>query len=271
MTRGGLLAILLASAACGGDAPARFLGVTEVRPTGSTAIAEDGLVMAFDMETILPDGTLRDVGPHGLHGAILRSRPEPGPTSTARRFETVEDRVDLPEQDALALDGPITVATWVKITRGGLHQHIVACDDKFVLWIPPEDRLRFVDTLGHGRQTTTPIEVDRWYSVVAILDATRGDEITPRSLRIFVDGKVAETEPVNRAAEPVLRWAPGPLYPDDACHIGFESHQGDAEHQQLPFVGAIDDLAVYRRVWTDTEAAAHARRRPHGTTGPGQP
>lgn len=247
----------LAVLGCGARSP-EPLGVSKSRPTSSRAISADGLVLAFDMTSTVEDGRLRDFGPHALHATIKRARTVRGPRGHAREFRTVEDRVDLPEAPQLALDGPITLAAWLRVSMLGIHQHVTACDDKFALWILPENRLRFVDTLGHGAQTTAPIDANRWMSVVAVFDGTKGSELGITSIRLFIDGRSVAVEPVNRTNENPLRWSPGPLYPTDACYIGFESHQGEAEHQQLPFIGDIDDLLIFRRAWTVAEVAAHA-------------
>jgi hypothetical protein len=51
-------------------------------------------------------------------------------------------------------------------------------------------------------------------------------------------------------------WGPGELHNRDACYIGFESHQGNEAHRDMPFVGAIDELLIYERAWTETEVRA---------------
>jgi hypothetical protein len=56
-------------------------------------------------------------------------------------------------------------------------------------------------------------------------------------------------------------WNPGELYPTDACYIGFESHQGNEDHQLMPFVGAIDELLVFSRAWTAEEVRVFAEKR----------
>jgi Concanavalin A-like lectin/glucanases superfamily len=58
------------------------------------------------------------------------------------------------------------------------------------------------------------------------------------------------------------RWRPGGLYAQDACYIGFESHQGEPSHQELPFEGAIDELLIFSRALTWSEIAVHARPSP---------
>jgi len=238
--------------------PSGPLGVSMNRPTSSMAISADGLVLAFDMSSTVEDGRLRDFGPHGLHGTTKRTKNVQGPRSDARELKTVDDRVDLPESPQLAIDGPLTIAAWFRVSQLGLHQHVIACDDKFALWVVPENKLRFVDTLGHGAQTKAPIERDRWMSVVAVFDGGAATELSGDSIKIFINGHAVELEPVNRANESPLRWSPGPMYPSDACYIGFESHQGEAEHQQLPFVGAIDELMVFRRAWTVAEVTTYS-------------
>jgi hypothetical protein len=234
------------------------VGDSHAQPTGFRAISADALVLAFDMTSTTQDGRLRDFGPFGLHGVITRARIVASPHGGARDFLTVADRVDLPDSDQLALDGPLTLAARLRVSKLGIHQHIIACDDKFALWITPEDRLRFVDTRGHGAQTAAAIPASKWLSVVAVLDGTKDVVLGSTAIHLYIDGRAVATEPVNRANETPLRWLPGPLYPTDSCYIGFESHQGAADHQDLPFVGAIDDLLVFRRAWTAKEAAAYA-------------
>jgi hypothetical protein len=56
------------------------------------------------------------------------------------------------------------------------------------------------------------------------------------------------------------RWSPGVLHAQDACYIGFESHQGQPWHQTLPFVGVIDELLIFSRALTLSEIDVHASR-----------
>jgi hypothetical protein len=51
----------------------------------------------------------------------------------------------------------------------------------------------------------------------------------------------------------------GSLYPMDACYIGFESHQGEPQHQRLPFVGALDEVLVFSRALSLREIKAFSR------------
>jgi hypothetical protein len=88
---------------------------------------------------------------------------------------------------------------------------------------------------------------------------------------LYVDGRRAPAERHQRTdqARAAGVWNPGALYPTDACHVGFESHQGVESHRTLSFVGAIDELRVYDRALTDAEIeafSAHPAR-----TMPGHP
>lgn len=274
--RVGLLAsfILLAGVACdaGGstqgatrsEAPvARFAGVSETLPTGSAAIAPDDLVAAYDMVSLTADGMLRDFSGNEHHGALTTVKIEEAPFGGARRFVSVDDRVHLDEHADFDLDGPHTIAVWVRVDQLGLHQHVVACDDKWALWITPDDQFRLGDTHGGGWSMTEGSAVaGRWTSVVSVLRGTRGDPLTPEAVALYVDGELADAGMHLRSdeARDLGAWNPGDLYPSDACYIGFESHQGNEAHQSMPFVGALDELLLFSRAWTEDEVRAFSRR-----------
>lgn len=236
------------------DTHRRYVGISVKNPTGSAAISADGLAAAYDFETYTSDGMLRDFGPFGNHGKVKQKKETGGRFGKARVFSDVGDLVDLPEQSSFNLDGPLTVATWIQITTLNLHQHIFACDDKFVLWVTPTNQYRFADTLGDAFTTEEGVvQTESWHSVVAVLYGTRGDSLTKDNIKIFVDGTQMEG-----SFGPV--WAPTVLHPTDACHIGFESHQGQSRHQELQFEGVVDELLVFSRALTDDEIQTHAER-----------
>ena len=260
------LGLLVAAVGCTGTPPqAAFLGVQEGVPTGSASISTDGLVAAYDMSTLTADGLLRDFGPHGLHGTFSSRRPLPSPLGRALDFSDVGLRVDLPESAAFDLDGPLTVAVWVRVDEGSMHQHVVACDDKWALWITPDDRYRLGDTRGGGWSTTAAsVQLGSWTALVAVLSATRGQELTNRVASIYLDGALVPAERHMRSSEAAARstWEPGDLYAHDACYLGFESHQGDEVHQRMPFAGAIDEVVISARAWSVEEVAAFSTLRP---------
>jgi len=265
---------ILAAAACdaGGSAsetspagtPATgFAGISETTPTGSAAIAPDGLVVAYDMESLTAEGMLRDFSGNGHHGALTTVKIGEGAFGSARTFDSVEDRVHLDEHADFDLDGPHTIAVWVRVDQLGLHQHLFACDDKWALWITPDDQFRLGDTHGGGWSMTEGSAVaGRWTSVVSVLRGTRGDPLTPEVVALYVDGELADAGMHLRSdeARDLATWNPGDLFPTDACYIGFESHQGNEAHQSMPFVGALDEVLLFSRAWTEDEVRAFSRR-----------
>lgn len=236
-----------------------FEGISRSLPTGSSSISPDALVAAYDMSTRTDDGRLRDFGPNGLHGTLNSPGELVAPFGQARDFSDVAHRVHLPEDAAFDLDGPLTIATWIRTDEASLHQHIVACDDKWALWITPDNRYRLGDTRGGGWSTPPEtVELGAWTAVVAVLEVTRGEELTEDVAAIYVDGELIAAERHMRTAEAQTRttWGPGNLYPTDACYIGFESHQGNEAHQTMPFLGAVDELVIVGRAWSPSEIAA---------------
>ena len=251
---------LLVAPPSGVAAQAAYAGVSARYPTGSAGISDSALVLSFDMETRRADGLLRDFGPLGNHGDISGTRHSHGVFGNGMQFQTAVDRVHLQENPSLAIDGPLTIALWLRVSTLNLHQHILACDDKFALWVTPQNRVRFSDTLGHGMDTIDPIVTDRWYSLVAIFNGRHGTAVTPATVQLFLDGERVATRLVNRTGEAPARWIPGALYPTDACYVGFESHQGNVAHQSLQFEGVIDELLIFTRALSVGEVRVHARR-----------
>ena len=206
---------------------------------------------------------LRDHSGNGHDGSYVEWDAEPGLFGAAARFHRTARKIHLDEDPAFDLSGPITVAAWLRLDEGGHHQHIVACDDKWALWITPDDRYRLGDTRGGGFSTPPGSAVTgEWTSVVAVLDGTAGTTLTPETARIFVDGtsQAAERHMRSEEAQQRTAWSPGELYPSDACYIGFESHQGNEAHQTMPFFGAIDEMMIFGRAWTADEVTAFSQR-----------
>ncbi len=258
------IATLLVAPHVGVAGQATYVGVSARYPTGSVGISDSALVLSFDMETRRADGLLRDFGPLDNHGDISGTRRSDGVFGNGMRFQTAADRVHLRENSSLAIDGPLTIALWLRVNALDLHQHILACDDKFALWVTPRNRVRFSDTLGHGMDTADPIVTDRWYSLVAVFNGRREAEVTAETVQLFLDGVKVATTIVNRPGEATPRWMPAALYPSDACYVGFESHQGNVAHQSLQFEGVIDELVIFNRPLTAAEIQAHANRAPQG-------
>jgi hypothetical protein len=241
---------------------ASYLGISDTQPTGSPSISRDRLVAAYDMETLTEDGKLKDFGANNNHGTIHQTTVVKGIFGKARRFSTVSDYIHLPENPTFALDGPLSIATWVRVHRLGLHQHMLACDDKFALWITPENNIRFVDTLGNGFQSVGGVATEIWYSIVGVFKGKAGDILSGDNIAVFINSKPVEGAALGRPREGSSNkiWSPGALHEKDACYIGFESHQGEPTHQKLQFEGDIDELLIFSRALTLSEVEVHARR-----------
>jgi Concanavalin A-like lectin/glucanases superfamily len=233
--------------------PDTYLGISDDHPTGSPAISLDGLVAAYNMETLTPDGQLQDFSGNQNHGTMHTNTLVEGLFGMARQFATTDDAVDLPENPTFAIDGPLSLALWFRADQLGLHQHLLACDDKFTLWITPDDSIRFTDTGRHGFESVEGIAIATWYSLVAVFHGTAGDVLTVDNIAVFLDG-----QPVG--GQIFGQWLPDVLPAQDACYIGFESFGGQLEHQTLPFVGAIDELLIFSRALTLSEINVHASR-----------
>ena len=250
-----LLIWLAAPAYSAGPTNARgYRGISSSQPTGSPSIAKDKLVAAYDMEITTGDGHLKDFSGNENHGTIHGTALVKGVFGKARRFASVQDRIALPSNKSFAIDGPLSVTMWVRVHRLGLHQHMLACDDKFAFWITADDHLRFVDTLGHGLQTKGGLATETWYSIVGVFRGNIGDVLTRDNIAVYVNGNAVDGSAARA-------WAPGILHPTDACYIGFESHQGAESHKTLHFDGDIDEVLIFSRALTDPEIQAHANRR----------
>jgi hypothetical protein len=244
---------LMATAVAAQPPPDTYLGISEQYPTGSPAIGHDGLVAAYDMETLTPDRQLQDFSGNQNHGTMHTNILVRGLFGMARQFATTDDAVDLPENPTFALDGPLSLALWFRLDELGLHQHLFACDDKFTLWISPGNYIRFADTRGQGFESIDGLAAETWYSLVAVLHGTAGDVLSDANIAVFLNGAPVDGEIFGQ-------WSPGVLHAQDACYIGFESHQGQPWHNTLPFVGAIDELLIFSRALTLPEIDVHASR-----------
>jgi hypothetical protein len=237
-----------------------YCGISETYPTGSSMISADGLVAAFDMETQTPDGLLYDFSGNRHHSLITGTTDSEGIYGRALRFKTAMDRVDMPETYLFDLDGPLSVALWVRVDRLNIHQHIIAVDDKFVIWINTENKIRFTDTTGNGIQSKEAIEAGVWFSLAAVMAGSYGSLLSSETIRLYLDGDMVPVDLCARLAGDEPRWEPGPLWPSDAAYIGFESHQGDPKHQELQFEGVVDELLIFSRALARREVSAHANR-----------
>lgn len=235
-----------------------YEGISEQYPTGSPQIFTDNLVAAFDMQTLTSDGLLYDFSPFAHHSVVMGTMVTEGLFGDALIFRTTGDRIDMPETSAFDIDGPLSIGLWFRVDTIDLHQHLIAVDDKFVVWINQANQIRFTDTQGNGLETIDAIEAGRWYSLGAVFDGSIGTQLTSENIRLYLDGEPVQINIVGQNSGKTFYWSPGDLFPDDAAYIGFESHQGEPLHQELPFVGVIDEVLLFRRSLSLKEIVAHA-------------
>ena len=262
---GGTLLAALATACSESEPPPTdippeedVLGISEHAPTGAPSVSGDGLVASYDMTTLTDDGLLRDFSGRGLHGSIEGTSTTESPRGGARSFGGAStDLVDLPDASDFDLDGPLSVVARFRVDLAGQHQHVVACDNKFVLWLSPADRVRFANTIGDGAETDAPLTSGEWHVVVAVFRGVAGDAIDDSNLEIWIDGARAPVGFRNiDGITPPFVWQDAALRATNACFLGVEAHGGDPRAQNLPFHGAIDEVLVFGRALTEAEIAA---------------
>ena len=232
------------------------LGVSEQTPTSDSRVATDGLVASYDMTSVTDDGLLRDFSGRGLHGVIEGTDVVETARGGGRAFDAATDRIVLPSAVDFDLDGPLTVAARFRFDVEGQHQHIIACDNKFVLWLTDGDRPRFANTIGDAVEAIDPLSSGEWHVIIGIFRGTAGDVLNESSGEIWIDGvKIPVRYRNSSGTEPVI-WQQGTLNQNNACFIGFEAHAGDPVHQNLPFFGSIDEVMVFERALNLAEVAA---------------
>jgi hypothetical protein len=149
----------------------------------------------------------------------------------------------------LALAGPedLSVAVWVKRDQpqGGYHaivnrQIARSALDHFFVGLRG-DLILVTGHLWSGKLYAPAPPVGQWFHLAMV----QGNG----QLRLFVDGV-----PVARQPSRALRSAPG----DSPITIGGASNGADPDGVRQRFIGAVDELAIYRRALSDAEVAALA-------------
>ncbi|HUF76568.1 MAG TPA: LamG-like jellyroll fold domain-containing protein [Longimicrobiales bacterium] len=268
-TRVGFLGLLGAAAglilfsACGKGGPPTdlppdegVLGVSEYAPTSDRSVSSDALVAAYDMTTLTGNGRLRDFSERGLHGLIEGTKVAEAPRGGGREFEKASDRIALPASSDFDLNGPLSIVARFRYDLEGQHQHIIACDDKFVLWLTENDRPRFANTLGDAIEGDARLSSGEWHVVIGIFRGTAGDGLSDANIELWIDGVRVPVGFRSSTGGPPFVWHEGTLRETNACFIGFESHAGEPQHQNLPFFGVIDEIMLFERALSTQEVAA---------------
>lgn len=233
-----------------------FSGVSETLPTGTPRISREGLVLAYDMNSLTRRGEMRDFSGNSNDGVVVGTHGVPGPFGTARAFRSSGDYVRLPSSRSMHIRGSLSIAVWVNLRQLAAHQHIVAYDDLYSLWIDERDRLRFSDTRGNAFESHPGlIPGATWTSIVASFDGRRGTALDAGNIAVHVNGEPARGRMFGA-------WNPGrPV----VGFVGKEAHVGQST---LPFLGDLAAVLIFRRPLSGAEAKAFADVPSLGRRGP---
>jgi Tol biopolymer transport system component len=189
------------------------------------------------------DGTL-------YNGAIATGV---GKVGQAFSFDGVNDRIGVPDADALKLTGSLSIQTWVKMTAYGSRSMIFFRGDNrngldpYVLSIDSAGRVTFhLESLTEisDLQTTNVVQLNRWVHLTATLDGALG------LTKIYINGTVAAEG--STTVRPFQD-----LDPTKSPGIGIGNTGGypNTSHN-FPFAGLIDELSIYNRALSAAEISS---------------
>ena len=184
--------------------------------------------------------TARDTSGNGNHGTIYGATQADGVFGKALQFSGGDDRVDL-ITNSINFGVQVTVAAWIKTSSVNISQAIYFAQGPSVLSTVQSIyfRVRNTNVLNClTRQesdwndyavTGSKIVTDgQWHHVVFVMDGAK--------LSLYVDGVLDATRTISAVAP----------FNNTAYHrIGYQ-FVGNAQ----PFNGLIDDVAVYKEVFT---------------------
>src|SRR3989442_6384983 len=223
-----------------------FVGISERLPTGTPEISPQRLVVAYDMRSLTPSGRMRDLSGYRNDGTLVGTTAIRGPFGPARRFREASDFVELPRHRSVQARGPVSIAVWMRLGRAGLHQHVVAYDDLYTLWIDHKNRIHFADTRENAFDSEADVaSAGEWFSLGASFAGRPGTVLDSHNIALYLNG-----EPV--AGDIGGDWSPGrPVQ----GYVGKEPHDG---HVHRPLMADIAGVLIFRRPLSAVEAKAFA-------------
>src|SRR5439155_4520676 len=90
----------------------RALNASEILRLHPNRPPPDGSVLSYEMETLLPDGSMEDLSGHRNHATVLGTMDVAGKVGRAREFDGNNDAIQSPSVPRLA-NG--TFALWVRL------------------------------------------------------------------------------------------------------------------------------------------------------------
>ena len=207
-------------------------------------VVEDGLVSYWTFDEADIDGkTVIDIW--GENDGTIQggAKGNEGKVGEALEFDGADSRVEVLNNESLALSDEFTVEAWVMVNKFVTNAAVVAKGTGsgfFALEVvdiaaaPNGWKVR-INAGGNAQGQDFPDnKTGEWYHLVMVVDG-RG----AKGLKLYVDGEL-QKEPIDSSAVGVLT-CPEHLY------IGYE------QRNNMWFNGVIDEVRIYNRALTDKE------------------
>src|SRR5436309_1021322 len=195
------------------------------------------LVLAYDMETLTPDGRMQDRSGIGNHGTINGTLDVAGKVGRAREFDGIDDYIEVPDSSSLHPTGAITIAAWVYLEADhtGGAPTMIRKQGSFLLELGDAgtNRPAFVLWWSDGTRTRLdgpPIPKFEWHHVAATYDGT--------TMRMYIDGTVVSSLAVSKTI----------AISSDPLRMGRWASEW--------FAGILDEFRLYSRALSVDEVAA---------------
>lgn len=265
------LGALLAGLTLGcGETVISITNSEDAGPVEPSVDLERGLLAYLPLDETAAGQLALDLSGNEHHGTPSGSPPTPSvsvpPTGFANlrslEFSGEQQFLDLGNPSGLDIEGPITLAAWVRPRALDGHRNIVAhgwhkqpdqelalrIQDTLDVIVQPVSMYAFVawDGTNHAAIAAIPEgDVDAWHHLCGVYDGT--------SYRLYRDGEVI--------AEQSDAFAP--MRVEEAWAIGARGMPDRAQPETYDpryFDGMIDEVRIYGRALSQEEARALARR-----------
>src|SRR5205809_1163849 len=195
------------------------------------------LVLAYDMETLTPDGRMQDRSGSGNHGIINGTLDVAGKVGRAREFDGIHDYIEVPDSPRLHPTGGITIAAWVYLQAdhtGGVPT-MIRKQGSFLLELGDAGTNRPAFLLWWNDGTRTRLDGPvvpkfEWHHWAGTYDGTQ--------MRLYIDG----TEVNSLAVSKTIATS------SESLRMGHWTTEW--------FQGILDEVRLYSRALTGEEIVA---------------